>query len=229
MHADAEERAFQQRRVEAGTRRRIVGALEAPRALEACVRARPVGLEGVRDDGHRRLVALHHVPRVGGQLVPDAVGEAGAAPQLQARHAAEAEREQVIEAREVIHVRMGDERMRHAQQHPRRQAVDLAEVEQQGVVLVAHVDHEAGLVAGRIDEVGIERGSHGAPEAWHAPMHSGKREAGCARESGPSWPDPRIQVQTSSSAINSRISCRRLISRACPPSTSTSAASGREL
>jgi hypothetical protein len=126
------------------------------------LRARAVGCERMHLDRHRHLVAMHHVPRVGAQLVLDLVGEARPAPQHETADPAKAECEQVVEAGEVVHVGVTDERVADAQQQARRQVLDVTEVEQQRAAFVAHVDDEARLQAGRVDKARVERGSHGA-------------------------------------------------------------------
>jgi len=66
----------------------------------------------------------------------------------------------MVEAGEMIHVGVRDERMRRPQQHPWSETVDLAQVEKQGAAIVAQVHHQAGFVGTGVNQSGIECRSH---------------------------------------------------------------------
>ena len=88
-------------------------------------------------DGQAERVALDQVPGVAGQLAAHVVDDARRAEEVDVQLAGEEDAQQVVEADEVVHVRVRHEHVRDLEQRRRRLAVDAAEVEQHGASLVA--------------------------------------------------------------------------------------------
>src|SRR3989441_4158514 len=70
--------------------------------------------------------------------------------------------QQPVESNEVVHVRVGDERVHGAQQPRRAQCRVVAQIEQERAPGPADLDVQARIAERRIDEIGGERGVHEA-------------------------------------------------------------------
>ena len=121
-------------------------------------------------DGQRERVALDQVPGVAGQLAAHVGDDPRRAEQVDVQLAGEKDAQQVVEADEVVHVRVRHEHVRDLEQRRRRLAVDAAEVEQHRPPLVAQADVEAGIAERRVDQSGDERGAHGGSGAYRGSM-----------------------------------------------------------
>ena len=75
--------------------------------------------------------------------------------------AAQADAQQPVEAEEVVHVRVGDEHVRDAQQLLVGQGREIAEIEQQRPWLELEVDVEPGIAKRLVHEFGGKYGAHG--------------------------------------------------------------------
>ena len=70
----------------------------------------------------------------------------------------EADAQKVIEADEVIHVRVGDEDVVDLEDHAGRKRLDVAQIEKQGFPAVSQIQVQGGVPEGVVDESGIEHG-----------------------------------------------------------------------
>ena len=86
--------------------------------------------------------------------------EAGRPEQVHRGRAADAHAQQPVEADEMVHVGVGDERMRDAQELSCRQSREIAQVEQEGAALEQEVDVESGVAEGAVDEGRLEDRTH---------------------------------------------------------------------
>src|SRR5262245_39288794 len=126
-------------------------------------------LDGLCSDLVRRPgegIAVDQVPRVPGQLAADVGDDPGRAEQFDMLFAGKKDAQQVVEADEVVHVRMRDEYVRELEQRRRGLAVDAAEIEQHGAALVSQPHVEARIAKGRVDQTGHERSAHGDEERY---------------------------------------------------------------
>src|SRR5262245_17044198 len=89
-------------------------------------------------------------------------GDAGRAEQLHVQLAGEEHAQQVVEADEVIHVRMRDEHVRDLEQRRRRQAVDPAQIEQHRPPLMPQPDIQPRIPKRRVHQPWNKRRTHGS-------------------------------------------------------------------
>ena len=102
------------------------------------------------------------------QLVFDLRDEVGPAEQHDAGLAPEHDAQQMIEARKVVHMRMGDKDVRQAHQLARRQRGDVAEIEKQRPPFVAKIDVQARVAERVVDETRFEDRAHEFVNAMRA-------------------------------------------------------------
>lgn len=105
-------------------------------------------------------VTFNQIPRVRVQLVLDLIDEVARPVQAYANVATEADAQQMIEAGEVIHVRMRYEHVADAQQLARRHVGDIADVEQHGATLELEIDVEPRVAEDPIYELGVIDRTH---------------------------------------------------------------------
>src|SRR5690606_30276703 len=90
-----------------------------------------------------------------------------------ARAAPQADAQEVIESREVIHVRVRDEHVAHAQELAGGKRHDVAGVEKERAAQELEIDVDARVAERRVDELRLEDGTHAAlarrPERLAAP------------------------------------------------------------
>src|SRR5689334_12425568 len=106
-------------------------ALESRAAAKLGALYAPIGMQFTRFDDEVRRIVLHEVPRVPGELVTHAIDEVLRTMESHTGIAAEAHAQQMIEAGEVIHMRVTDEHIADPQQHAGRQARDVTDIEKQ--------------------------------------------------------------------------------------------------
>jgi hypothetical protein len=87
--------------------------------------------------------------------VLDAFGEAGGTDQMQRRVPIETDAQQPIEAREMVHVGMGDESVAHAQELARGQDANISEVEEQRPTTEPEIDEEPRIRKRFVDQAGL--------------------------------------------------------------------------
>src|ERR1041385_1889711 len=76
----------------------------------------------------------------------------------------------MIESREMIHVRVRDEHVRHAHQFARRQHADVAKVEQHRAALVPEIDEESGVAERLVGQTRLEERTHEAMAPLASPL-----------------------------------------------------------
>jgi hypothetical protein len=91
----------------------------------------------------------------------DRIDKAGGTIEADNLVAADKASEQLIEAREMIHVPVADEDIAYAKELTRRQRREVAEVEEQGTVLEDEIDVEARIIEWIINEMRVKVPWHG--------------------------------------------------------------------
>jgi hypothetical protein len=117
-------------------------------------------MELVRGDSEVHVIVMDQVPRVGRELVFDAVQKLRRTEQAHMFRAAEADAQQSIEAGKVVHVGVRDEHVADAQQLPRGQAADVTDIEQQRATGEPEVDQQCRITERTVDEFGCEYRAH---------------------------------------------------------------------
>ena len=73
---------------------------------------------------------------------------------------AEEDAQQGVEPREVVHMRMRHERMAHPQELPRRERMQIAEIEEQSPAVEQEIDVQPRIAEGIVDQPGMEERLH---------------------------------------------------------------------
>ena len=92
--------------------------------------------------------------------MPDAVDEPGRTEEMENLLPPQQEPQQGVEPREVVHVGVGDERVAHLQELPRREGREIAEVEEQSPAVEEKVDVKPRIPERVVDQPGVEEGLH---------------------------------------------------------------------
>lgn len=136
-------------------------------ALEATAAAEPGAMQAssriqlVCHDDEIGCVVLHQVPCIRGELVlelPDELlrpvhSHTGIPPQT--------DTQQMIEAGEVIHVRVRNEHVADPEELTRREPRDIADIEEQRTPLELEIDVDARVAERPVDKFCVEYGPHG--------------------------------------------------------------------
>ena len=93
----------------------------------------------------------------------DLVDEAGRTNEVKGGGPVQADPQQAIEARKMIHVGVGHENMGEAQELARGQRRQLAEIEQQGAAAEAEIDEQPRIRKRIIDQARLHEPSHLIP------------------------------------------------------------------
>ena len=139
------------------------------------------GLDPLEPDlvhGQGERIALDQVPGVAGELAADVGDDAGRTEHVEVELAGEKDAQQVVEADEVIHVRVRHEHMADLEQRGGRLAIDAAEVEQHGAPLMAEGDVQAGIAERRVEQAGSEGDGHGGSQVGSGARVTRIRRAG---------------------------------------------------
>ncbi|HET9245103.1 MAG TPA: hypothetical protein VFO15_04800, partial [Xanthobacteraceae bacterium] len=106
---------------------------------------------------------IEEIPIIGSQFVLHLIEKSGRADEVKGGGSVEAQPQQAIETREMIHVGVRNERMRDAQELARGQRRHVAEVEQQGAAAETEIDEQRGIRKGIVDEPRLHEPSHFLP------------------------------------------------------------------
>ena len=111
-------------------------------------------------DGHGERVAIDQIPGVAGELASYVFDDAAGAEDFDLVVACEEDAQQMIEADEMVHVRVRNENLADLEEDGGRLTVDAAEIEQQGPSVVTEADVQAGIAERGIDESRYEGRLH---------------------------------------------------------------------
>lgn len=115
-----------------------------------------------RGQGEIIGIVFHEVPRIGPELVLQAIQEPRGAVQAKGPFPPQADPEQVVETDEVVHVGMGDEDVADLQDVPGDEIPEVTQVEEDSVAPVLAVQVDNGVLEGIVDEGGSEHGAEGS-------------------------------------------------------------------
>jgi hypothetical protein len=135
-------------------------AMKPRSAAEFCTPHSAVGAELVRGDYEIGLVILHEIPGIGAKLVLELCDEALRAVQANARIASKTHSQQMVEAREVIHVSVGNENIAYPQQLSGRQTRNIADIKQKRASLEHQVNEHTGIPEDPVDQRRFKNGPH---------------------------------------------------------------------
>ncbi len=106
--------------------------------------------------GEVRCIVPHQVPAVRRELVLDLVDEARRPEEVKALLPSQADAQKPVEAREVVHVGVGDEGVADAKQLARRKRRQVAKVEQQRPPFEHELQIEPRIAEGIVDQPRVE-------------------------------------------------------------------------
>ena len=106
-------------------------------------------------------VAVDQVPGIAEELVMDVAGKALRADHDDLLLAADRHAQQRVEADEMVDMEVGDEDVADPQQVARGERAQVAEIEQQRLTPMQHLDEQARIAEPVVDEAGMEIGPHG--------------------------------------------------------------------
>jgi hypothetical protein len=113
--------------------------------------------------GHKSEIdrgAVEKVPGVRPEPVLEVIDETRRAEEVERAAPMQAQAQQAVEAGEVVHVGVRDERVAHLQELPRREGREVAEVEEQRPAIEEEVDVEPRIPERVVDQPGVEEGLH---------------------------------------------------------------------
>jgi hypothetical protein len=113
------------------------------------------------------------------------IEKAGRTDEVKGGGSVEAQPQQAIEARKMIHVGVRNERMRDAQEFARGQRRHVAEVEQQGAAAETEIDEQRRIRKRIIDEPRLHEPSHFLPPSRSIGANVPQAERGIVRDKGP--------------------------------------------
>src|SRR5262249_58322115 len=121
---------------------------------ERLARAEPADTANAacREFGRRQCeverIFIEEIPVIGSQFVLHLIEKSGRADEVKGGGSVEAQPQQAIETRKMIHVGVRNESMRDAQELARGQRRHVAEVEQQGAAAETEIDEQRGIRKG---------------------------------------------------------------------------------
>src|SRR5262249_43976027 len=120
-----------------------------------------------REFGRRQCeierIFIEEIPVIGSQFVLHLIEKAGRTDEMKGGGSVEAQPQQAIETREMMHVGVRNERMRDAQELACGQRRHVAEVEQQGAAAETEIDEQRRIRKRIVDEPRLHEPSHFLP------------------------------------------------------------------
>ena len=153
------ERRFRQQRARERERQRVALRGEALRADERAAEQGPRPHLG-HVQAQRAALPVDQVPGVGREFALDIAQEARRPEQGHVLLAAQQAPQQRVEADEVIHVGVRDERVGDLEQLARREGAEVPQVEDQRAAVELQGDEQAGVPERSVDQTRAEAGRH---------------------------------------------------------------------